>query len=256
MTVIAHISDLHFGAEDEAAVAALAADLAAARPDLVAVSGDLTLRARHREFRAAVQFLRRLAAPVLAVPGNHDVTPFDLLERFADPWERWRRHVAVETKRVWSDAEVGVIGLNTARRGSLYLKWARRRVGRARLARLEAKLAALPAHLFRIVVAHHPFASPALAPEARTVGGASEALATFARLGVGMVLSGHLHLPDIAPARELPGGARLMLVQGATATSHRLRGAPNAWHRITMDRGEAQVASRIWQAGTWQEVSA
>jgi len=256
VTVIAHLSDLHFGAEDQAAVTALAADVAAARPDLVAVSGDLTQRARHREFHAAAQFLKSLPAPVLAVPGNHDVTPFDLLERFTDPWQRWRRHVAAETEPVWMDGEIGVVGLNTARRGGLYLNWARGRVDPARLQRLEARLAGLPAGLFRIVVAHHPFASPALAPEARTVGGASEALAILARHGVGMLLTGHLHLPDIAPARDLPGGARLMLVQGATATSHRLRGAPNAWHRITVERGEAHVASRIWQAGGWQEVSA
>jgi 3',5'-cyclic AMP phosphodiesterase CpdA len=90
MTVIAHISDLHFGAEIPAVVEALAEDVAAAKPDLVAVSGDLTQRARHREYAAAAAFLRALPAPVLAVPGNHDVTAYDLIERFTDPWRRWR----------------------------------------------------------------------------------------------------------------------------------------------------------------------
>lgn len=255
MTVIAHLSDLHFGAEDRTAVAALAADVGAARPDLIVVSGDLTQRARHREFHAAAQFLRGLPAPVLAVPGNHDITPFDLFERFTDPWERWRRHVTDETEPVWTDGEVAVVGLNTARRGGFYLNWARGRVDPVRLDRLEARLAALPSGPFRIVVAHHPFASPALAPKARAVGGAAEALAILVRHGVGMLLTGHLHLPDIAPARDLPGGARLMLVQGATATSHRLRGAPNAWHRITVEQGKAHVSSRIWKANAWHEIS-
>jgi 3',5'-cyclic AMP phosphodiesterase CpdA len=256
MTVIAHLSDLHFGAEDPAVVATLAADVAATRPDLVAVSGDLTQRARHEEFDAAVRFLQALPAPVLAVPGNHDVTPTDLLERFADPWRRWRRHVARETEPQWLDAEVAVVGLNTARRGGFYLNWARGRVGRARLERLEQRLAALPACRFRIVVAHHPFMAPALNPLARLVGGAAPALAAFARHGVRMVLTGHLHLPDIAPARDLPGGARLLLVQAATATSHRLRGAPNAWHRITIRGGEAEIVARIWDGAAWQDAPA
>ncbi|MGG5821131.1 metallophosphoesterase family protein [Falsiroseomonas sp. HW251] len=247
MTRIAHLTDLHFGAEDLAVVAALVEDVAAAAPDLVAVSGDLTQRARHGEFHAAVQFLRALGAPVLAVPGNHDVTPFDLFERFADPWHRWRRHVGKETEPVWMDDEVAVIGLNTARRGGLYLNWARGVVGRARLARLEARLAAIPPHLFRIVVAHHPFAAPALNPAARLVGGAAPALAAFARHDVRMVLSGHLHLPDVAPV----AGARMMLVQGATATSHRLRGAPNAWHLVTVEQAEARVISRRWDGVRW-----
>jgi 3',5'-cyclic AMP phosphodiesterase CpdA len=247
VTRIAHLTDLHFGAEDLAVVAALIEDVSRAAPDLIAVSGDLTQRARHREFHAAAQFLRALGAPVLAVPGNHDVTPFDLFERFADPWSRWRRHVAPETEPVWMDDQVAVVGLNTARRGGLYLNWARGGVGRARLARLEARLAAIPPPLFRIVVAHHPFAAPALNPAARLVGGATPALASFVRHDVRMVLSGHLHLPDVAP---MPA-ARIMLVQGATATSHRLRGAPNAWHLITVAGDTAEVATRIWQDARW-----
>ncbi|WP_270937253.1 metallophosphoesterase family protein [Falsiroseomonas oryzae] len=250
MTVIAHLSDLHFGAEDPAVVATLAEDVAAARPDLVAVSGDLTQRARHREFHAAAQFLRSLPAPVLAVPGNHDLTPHDVLERFADPWGRWRRYVGPETEPAWTDGTVAVVGLNTARRGGLYLNWARGRVGRERLARLEARLAALPDGVFRIVVAHHPFSAPALRPDARLVGGAEPALAAFARHGVGLVLSGHLHLPDIAP---MVPGARLLLVQAASATSHRLRGSPNAWHRIVVEDGVPRIATRVWSEGAWRD---
>ncbi|MGG5808804.1 metallophosphoesterase family protein [Falsiroseomonas sp. CW058] len=250
MTCIAHLSDLHFGAEDPAVVAALAADIALTPPDLVAVSGDLTQRARHREFEAAIRFLRALPAPVLAVPGNHDVTPYDLLERFADPWGRWRHYVSAETEPVWQGGGIAVVGINTARRGGLYLNWARGRVSRSRLAKVEDRLGALPKGLFRIVVAHHPFAPPALAPGARTVGNAGPALAAFARHGVRLVLTGHLHLPDIRPAAVSDG---MLLVQAATATSHRLRGTPNAYHRITVRDGQARVATRVWNGEAWHD---
>jgi 3',5'-cyclic AMP phosphodiesterase CpdA len=219
----------------------------------VVVSGDLTQRARHREYHAAAQFLRRMPAPVIAVPGNHDLPYHDPLERFTDPWGRWRRYVAPEVEPSWSDSEVAVVGLNTARRGGLYLNWARGRVGNTRLTRLEARLAAVPAGLFRIVVAHHPFAAPGASPGVRLVGGAGPALAAFARLDVGMVLSGHLHLPDISPAADLPGGSRLMLVQAATATSWRLRGAPNAWHRITVEGGVPSITSHTWDGSGWAQ---
>jgi 3',5'-cyclic AMP phosphodiesterase CpdA len=227
--------------------------VAAAKPDLVVVSGDLTQRARTREYAAAAAFLRAMPAPVLAVPGNHDVPAYDLIGRFTDPWRLWRAHVAAETEPVWTDAQVAVVGLNTARRGGFDLEWERGRIGRTRLDRLEARMAALPGGLFRIVVAHHPFAAPAASPAAPLVGGVARALAAFARHDVRMVLSGHLHLPDIAPARDLPPGARILLVQGSSATSHRLRGAPNAWHRITVAGGEPQVAARIWDGGAWRD---
>jgi 3',5'-cyclic AMP phosphodiesterase CpdA len=249
-TCIAHLSDLHFGAEDPAVVAALAADITLTPPDLVAVSGDLTQSARHREFQAAARFLRALPAPVLAVPGNHDLSPIDLVERFADPWARWRRHVSAETEPTWRNGHVAVVGLNTARRGGLYLNWARGRVSRSRLARAEQRLAEVPPELFRIVVAHHPFVPPALAPLARVVGNAGLALEAFARHRVGLVLTGHLHLPDIRPAA--PEGGTL-LVQAATATSHRLRGTPNAYHRILVKDGRAQVVTRVWDGSAWRD---
>src|SRR3954463_7318803 len=69
---LAHLSDLHFGRVDPAAVEGLVRSLEDARPDLIVVSGDFTQSARTGEFRAARAFLDRLPAPTFAVPGNHD----------------------------------------------------------------------------------------------------------------------------------------------------------------------------------------
>src|SRR5688572_25280089 len=116
MRVIAHISDLHFCRIEPAVVEALVADLNSNVPDLIAVSGDLTMRARSREYRAARAFFDRLRAPVLAVPGNHDITSYWLHERFLDPLGRWRRFIAEEAEPIWTDAEIAVVGVNTASR--------------------------------------------------------------------------------------------------------------------------------------------
>ncbi len=251
---LTHLSDLHFGTEDPAVVAALAADIALLKPDLVIISGDLTQGARHREFTAATTFMRALPAPVFAVPGNHDITPYDLVERFTDPYRRWRRHVGPETEPLWQDAEMAVVGLNTARRGHLHLRWERGRVGRGRLARAEARLAALPPGLTRIVVAHHPFVPPALAPSAAVVGGAREALAVFARHEVGLVLTGHLHLPDVQGGTAGTPHGQMLLVQAATATSRRLRGTPNAYNRILIEPGALpRVTTRVWDGSAWRD---
>jgi 3',5'-cyclic AMP phosphodiesterase CpdA len=53
MRTLVHLSDLHFGRTDPEVVAALAASVEEARPDLIAVSGDLTQRARARQFEEA-----------------------------------------------------------------------------------------------------------------------------------------------------------------------------------------------------------
>ena len=91
MTIrIAQIADLHFGRERPPLVEALTRELAAQGPSLVACCGDLTQRAREGEFSAAHVFLDALPAPVLAVPGNHDLPGWRFWSRFARPWRRWR----------------------------------------------------------------------------------------------------------------------------------------------------------------------
>ena len=56
MRTIAHLSDPHFGRIEPATVQALIATIIEARPDVVVVSGDLTQRAKEREFQEARQF--------------------------------------------------------------------------------------------------------------------------------------------------------------------------------------------------------
>jgi 3',5'-cyclic AMP phosphodiesterase CpdA len=254
-TRIAHISDLHFGAEDGAVVEALVADLNAGEHDLIAISGDLTMGARRSEFRAARAFMDRLRAPVLAVPGNHDLTPYKLWERLVDPYGRWHAVISIETEPSWRNDQVAVVGLNTARRIGLHWDWSRGRVTGRRLRRLLSRFAAYPDGLVRIVVAHHPLLPPETAPETPVAGGAAQALAAFARAGITLVLAGHLHR---GYARLAAAGSRAPLIlQGSTATSIRLRGEPNAYNRVTIaDDGQALLEVRVWNGQAWQRQAA
>jgi len=101
MSTIAHLSDIHFGRVDSTVVDALIDTLTAVAPDLVALSGDLTQRARSGQFRAARRFLDRLPRPLLVVPGNHDVPLFNLAARFLDPFGGYQRHIQEDLEPVF-----------------------------------------------------------------------------------------------------------------------------------------------------------
>jgi len=71
-----HLSDLHFGGlADLDQIEGLEQMLPDLRPDAVVVTGDLSQRARHGEFQRARALMQTAArtAPVLVIPGNHDV---------------------------------------------------------------------------------------------------------------------------------------------------------------------------------------
>jgi 3',5'-cyclic AMP phosphodiesterase CpdA len=262
MRRLAHISDLHFGRIDDRVVEALVSELNNERPDLVVVSGDLTQGARSSEFRAARRFLDRLQSPWLAVPGNHDISPYHLVQRFFDPFARFRRYIQQATEPVFHDEEIAIVGINSVRAMLLELNWAHGSLSRGQMERAEERFAAMPPSLFRIVVAHHPFLPPSDEPTVRTVGRAAEALDCFERAGVKLTLSGHLHrgyarflepvladghITDIkarAPERAAPRS--LLVVQAASATSTRLRGEPNAYNHIRIEDGLASIEPRIW----------
>jgi len=249
-TRISHLTDIHFGATDPAVVAGLIADIQADPPDLVVISGDLTMAARRWEFRAARHFIEQLPAPTLAVPGNHDITPYKLVERFLLPYARWQEEISPDLEPVWQDGRVGVVGLNTAHRVGPHLDWSRGRVTHTRLARLLARLDALPACLTKIVVAHHPLLAPPGETSPQIVGNAKRALAAFAAHGVRLVLAGHLHRSYVRTAG--PDIHWPLILQGGSATSTRLRGETNAYRRITVhDGGRIDIEPRVWGSGAW-----
>lgn len=247
MRTLIHLSDLHFGRVDEALLAPLKEQIARLAPDLLVVSGDLTQRARRREFLAARAFLDTLPVPRLVVPGNHDVPLYNVARRFLAPLGRYCRYITPELEPVYLDDEIAVLGINTARA----LTFKHGRVNPLQLARLRARLEQLAPQLTKIIVTHHPFDLPPDFGEARLVGLAPQAMDMFAACGVDLLLAGHMHAShagNTAARYEFPGYAALM-VQAGTATSTRGRGAANAFNLLRIGSARIEVRHYSWQAG-------
>jgi 3',5'-cyclic AMP phosphodiesterase CpdA len=242
MRTVVHLSDLHFGRLDSRLVGPLLAAINDANPDLVAISGDFTQRARRRQFDEARQFLASVSSPVLVVPGNHDVPLFDVARRFLSPLGRYRRFISPELEPVFVDDEIIAIGLNSARS----LTFGRGRLDLLQVARAAERLAGANG-LVKIVVTHHPFDLPEHFDSKQLVGRAAMAMARLASAGADVFLAGHLHVSHIGQtaARYQIAGHSALVVQAGTMST-RLRGEANSFNLLRLQRARISVERQMW----------
>ena len=199
MRIIAHISDVHFGRVDYAVAEKLIVKIAEIAPDLTVVSGDLTQRARSAQFIEAKEFLDKLPSPQIVVPGNHDIPMHNVLARFAAPLEKYKKFITNDLQPFYGDAEIAVVGINTAR--SLTVKDGK--INDAQIAAAGEKLCGLSDDILKIIVTHHPFDLPAgHTDEDDLVDNAAAAMKAFADCGADVFLSGHLHVSSVSQTAE------------------------------------------------------
>lgn len=235
-----HISDVHFGAEDTAALAQFAQIVAQEQPNGVVCTGDLTQRARHGQFAAAREYFAGLAAPVALAPGNHDMPYFNLWERFTRPNARSDALIAAVGAELELEQAV-LVPLDTNVTAQARWPWSDGVIVARKLNDTLTTLARLSHDpRLKLVTCHHPLL-PARDGETNPTIGGDEAFAALAEAGADAVLSGHVHVPfDLLRSR----GGKSMRMIGAGTMSTRLRGAAASWNEIVIDGGEISVTQR------------
>lgn len=245
MTRVLHISDPHFGTQTPEVVEALVAFAHDCAPQAIVLSGDITQRARRAQFAQARQFVERLPAPVLAVPGNHDIPLFNVLARWLAPYANYCREFGPSLEPEMQTDELLLIGVNSTRP-------ARHKDGEIRpeqVQRVTQRLQQASARQLRVVVLHHPMRAWLEDDRENVVHGREAAVAAWSAAGADLVLGGHIHLPYVLPI----GAAdpqRTWVVQAGTAVSQRVRGnVPNSVNLITYDAQERQCVVERWDYG-------
>ena len=236
MRRIAHLSDLHFGRDRPELMEPLISAVNELEPDLVAISGDLTQRALRDQFEEAREFLDRIEAPTLTVPGNHDVPLYNLIFRLFRPWRRYKKWISRELEPSYSDDEMIVLGVNTVNILAHQSGW----FGPRALARVRAAFQNTQGRRVRIVVAHHPL-EHLPGERKKPMRGAEEALEELARLKTDVILSGHLHAWRAEPFAEAPGRSNLLQVHAGTGLSNRLRGEENDFNILQVEGNALDV---------------
>ncbi len=258
MITLAHLSDPHLGAlplpalgqvagkrffgflswtfrrkaiHDGPVLPALVADLHQARPDHVAVTGDITNISLPAEFARASGWLEGLgpAGEVTVVPGNHDAYVAVPWAESLGLWARFmggRRADGVDREPASLDDfpfvrerdGMALIGVSTAL--PMPVRSAAGRIGERQLAALASELDALGKRgLFRVVLLHHPPLGGELKPRKRLLD-ADAFAAVIAERGAELILHGHTHRSGLGRLPTPRGHAPVIGVPSASAREH------------------------------------
>ena len=220
-------------------LAALVADLKAAKPDHIAITGDFVNIALRAEFDHARAWLEAIgpAESITAIPGNHDAYiagTLAIMQRAVGGY--MRGDGSGEYPFVRKRGPVALIGLSSAVPTLPFM--ATGRLGDAQIGRLAAQLGQLAqAGLFRVVLIHHPPVSRQ--PAHKRLTDASEFLRAIAAQGAELIIHGHDHVQALVWLDGPHGRVPAIGVPSASAAPgdgesaaynlYRIGGEPGAW---------------------------
>ena len=257
-TTLFHCSDLHFGhpavPEQYEAIEAIIAER---RFDVVAISGDLSQRARSGEFQRARVFIQHAKrfSEVIVVPGNHDVAWWKAPLGFGDPLamvKNYRRFISEDLEPVLRIAGATIVGLNTSQGVTRRtLTWNLRDISiigdlrRDQIERARAEFERSRAGDARIIVMHH---NPVMGELSRRHGlkNTQRILGAFAEMGVDLVLCGHDHQEAVHYIEHTKKGT---VISTSGTISNRARGGrPGSVNSIRITPETIEVSTLVWSA--------
>ena len=255
-TTLFHCSDLHFGhpavPEQYEAIEALIAERAY---NVVAISGDLSQRARSGEFQRARVFIQHAKrySEVIVVPGNHDVMWWKAPLGFGNPQAmlaNYRKFISEDVEPVLRIAGATIVGLNTSQGVTRRtLTWNLRDISiigdlrREQLERARAEFERSRAGDARIIVMHH---NPVMGELSRRHGlkRTQRILGAFAEMAVDLVLCGHDHQEAVHYIEHTKKGT---VISTSGTISNRARGGrPGSVNSIRITRDSIDVSTLVW----------
>jgi 3',5'-cyclic AMP phosphodiesterase CpdA len=256
VTTLFHCSDLHFGhpavPEQYEAIEALIQER---KYDVVAISGDVSQRARAGEFQRAREFIRQAekVAKTIVVPGNHDVAWWLAPLGLGDGkriYEKYRSYISADLEPVLRTAGATFVGLNTSQGVTRQtLTWNVRDISiighltRGQIERARAEFEKSRSGDARIIVMHHNPVKGELS-QRHGLKKTQRILGAFAEMEVDLVLCGHDHQEAVHYIEHTKRGT---IISTSGTISNRSRGGrPSSVNSIRITDGDIEVSTMVW----------
>ena len=253
-----HVSDLHFGRPTvPEQIEAIERIIQEQRFDVVAISGDLSQRARAGEFQRAQAFIRdaNRVSKTIVVPGNHDVVWWKAPLGIGDDrrmYEHYREYVSDDLEPVLRVPGATFVGLNSAHGVTRdTLTWRVRDISiigairRHQIERAREEFEGSRENDARVIVMHHNPVKGELSGR-HGLANTKKVLGAFAQIGVDLVLCGHDHQEAVHFIEHTRKGT--VISTAGTVSSRSRGGRPSSANVITIRGDDIEVATLVWSA--------
>jgi 3',5'-cyclic AMP phosphodiesterase CpdA len=253
---VLQVSDLHAGTQEEPEVEGdLRTLVAESGPELVVASGDLTHRNTRAQHARAADLLRSLDAPLLVIPGNHDIPRWPPW-RFTRTFDAFRRNWP-ELEPVYRSERLVVCGLNSVR------PWKQQggAVRSAQLAHVRTVFAEAPDTALRMVALHHHLLGAPWRSVKRTIAKRSTLLGSLVDAGAELIVSGHVHQSAVSERREFEvaggrvRGTTVVTAPGLGQPRPKRRGEARGLHLFEVDERSIRVLTYAWTGSQWAQIA-
>lgn len=256
LTTLFHCSDLHFGhpavPEQYEAIERLIQER---KYDVVAISGDVSQRARAGEFQRAREFIRQAekVSQTIVVPGNHDVAWWFSPLGVGDPekmFAKYRAYISGDLEPVLRLDGATFVGLNTSQGVTRHtLTWNVRDLSiighltRAQIEHARAEFEQSRSGDARVIVMHHNPVKGELS-QRHGLKNTQRILGAFADMGVELLLCGHDHQDAVHYIEHTKKGT---IISTAGTISDRSRGGrPSSVNSIRISDKDIEVSTLLW----------
>jgi 3',5'-cyclic AMP phosphodiesterase CpdA len=251
-----HVSDLHFGRPSvPAQIDAIEETIQREKFDVVAISGDLSQRARAGEFQRARVFIRdaQKVSETITIPGNHDVmwwkAPLGIGDREA-MYHNYMEFISRDLEPVLRVPGATFVGMNTSHGVTRHtLTWNLRDISiigdlrDSQFKTAEAHFNESPVSDARVIVMHHNPVKGDLS-QRHGLKRTRQILGRFAQMGVDVVLCGHDHQEAVHYIEHTKKGT---VISTAGTVSNRSRGGrPSSVNVIRIGQTQIEVTTHIW----------
>lgn len=256
MTRVFHVSDLHFGRPAvPAQIEAIEQQIQTGSYDVVAISGDLSQRARAGEFQRAAVFIRdaQKVSQTITVPGNHDVkwwrAPLSIGGGLKI-YDNYMQFISADLEPVLYVPGATFVGINTSHGVTRRtLTWNMRDISiigdirREQFTAAESAFVTGTAGDARVIVMHH---NPVKGELSKRHGlkNTRKILGAFAAMGVDLILCGHDHQESVHYIEHTKKGT--VISTAGTVSSRSRGGRPSSVNVIDIEPTTINVTTHIW----------